>query len=393
MMTTQEKKLRGRDEMNLAILPIATLGRNDSRDVIEFFNAQTWQDQRIYQHWTVRAAAGVGLPTEFADRVLVALISLSAQQGFTDKKVTFSIYRICDILEIEPSNRNYTLVRKALRQLRGVQVDSEDAWWDRKDKAWVSTMASVNIIDELWLRRKEKKDTSKDSGHITWSDIVFDSFQAGHVKRLNISFYLSLDNAVARRLYRLLDKYMQYSYTWKVDIFTLAGRLGMVRYSYPSEVKKKLKPAFDELIASGYLENVEVVKEGKYTRVVFTKVAATPQLALPFAAEEEAEAIDVIGQESDAWESVYQRYKTSIEHRAVWMEVLNDLSETMPSASFDAYMRDTRLLTVEAQTAIIGLSKAQARDWLENQMDRQIINALRYYLDPEIVAVKFVAAA
>ena len=34
---SMEKNRDGRDEMNLAVLPIALLGRNDERDVIEYY--------------------------------------------------------------------------------------------------------------------------------------------------------------------------------------------------------------------------------------------------------------------------------------------------------------------------------------------------------------------
>ena len=66
-----DNRRHGKDEMNLAVLPIARLGRNDARDTIEYYG--TFGDSGKQQNmvWTVSGAASVGLPSEFAERVFV----------------------------------------------------------------------------------------------------------------------------------------------------------------------------------------------------------------------------------------------------------------------------------------------------------------------------------
>lgn len=62
----------GKDEMNLCEFPIAKLGRRDTRDVIEFVGEVVKDGRTITQEWIVSGTARIGLPTEFAERVLVA---------------------------------------------------------------------------------------------------------------------------------------------------------------------------------------------------------------------------------------------------------------------------------------------------------------------------------
>lgn len=75
-----KQRKNGRDEMNLAVLPIALLGRNDTREKIEYYGAFKDGDKQETMVWTVCGAAG--LPGESAERVLVKT------QGRCRKQVT-----------------------------------------------------------------------------------------------------------------------------------------------------------------------------------------------------------------------------------------------------------------------------------------------------------------
>lgn len=65
----------GKDEMNLAEFPLTKLGTRDKRDVLVY---EGWHLDEgrgpCRQVWTVRGAAGLGLPNELGDRVVLALI-------------------------------------------------------------------------------------------------------------------------------------------------------------------------------------------------------------------------------------------------------------------------------------------------------------------------------
>jgi hypothetical protein len=65
-----EQRKNGRDEMNLAVLPIALLGRNDTRDTIQYYGTFHDGEKQQTMVWTVRGAAD--LTGEVGERALVA---------------------------------------------------------------------------------------------------------------------------------------------------------------------------------------------------------------------------------------------------------------------------------------------------------------------------------
>lgn len=409
--------LQSKDEMNLAEFPVVKLGSRDKREVIIY---EAWvkdeNGERQKRKWEVRGAAGVGLPDEFGDRVMVALMTMTAQQGFHSPKVTFSEYQLLKILGLTDGKRNYQALEKVLKQLVGITIYSQKAFWDNSKKRRVTNQEAFHLVEKFWLRKWEEDDerleSEDSSGYIIWSDTFWQSFQSGYIKNLNLPFYLSLDNAIARRLYRFLDKWMYYRDECEIDIFDLGGRLGMVRYKYPSEVKKKLQPAFDELIKQGYLAEAEVYKKGKFTRVKFVKAASQPWGDIPNlfpfeqadvnendenAAEgrssgaEAALAPQVVIGANDPWGPFYEVYGTDQSHRDTWAVVLKSLSISMPQSTYQQYLEDTLLLSIEGNEAIIGVLHATSKDWLENRMGNKVLKALNGQLDERVQSIQFVS--
>jgi len=268
----------GRDEMNLAEFPFATLlGRPDNRQAIVHTGWITDQDgSRHEQSWIVRGLSGLGLPTEFDERVYVALMAVTAQHGFRDRRVPFSIYKLLKILDQEPSQRHYESVERALDRLKGVTIKAEGAFFDNSRKEVVRTAMAFNIIDKYWLRYREQDERVREEegvpAYIVWGEDIWKSFQGGYIKELDLAFFNALESPTARRLYRFLDKRMRYQDAYEIDIFELASRMGMARYAYPAHVKRKLQPAFDELIERGFLAAAATVHRQGYTRLRFCKV-------------------------------------------------------------------------------------------------------------------------
>lgn len=267
----------GRDEMNLAEFPFASLTRQQGdRDS---FTYEGWitdkEGKRHRQRWTVRGAGGLGLPTEYDERVVVALMAVSAQQGFAERKVPFSVYQILQVMGTPRSKRAYEAVQRSLERLVGVTIYAEGAFWDNGEKGWIKLKSGFHIMEKYWLAYLEEDEQVRAAegvpGYFVWSEDLWKSIQDGYLKHLDLDFYFDLDSPLARRLYRFLDKRMAYQSTYEIDIFDLAGRLGMARYSYPSKVMEKLQPALDELVARGFLLRAEVVKVRKYTRLHFER--------------------------------------------------------------------------------------------------------------------------
>jgi chromosomal replication initiator protein len=74
-----------------------------------------------------------------------------------------------------------------------------------------------------------------------------------------------------------------------------------------------------------------------------------------------------------------------------WQSVLGQLQMEMPRASFDTWVRDSHLLTLEQGLVTVGVRNAYARDWLENRLQDTAANLLSGLLN-QPVDVEFVVS-
>jgi len=277
----------GKDEMNLSEFPFASLhNRTDDKDAIVYEGSIVDESgDRQSQKWVVRGLSGIGVPTEFDERVYVALMAVTASQDFADRKIAFSIYQLLKIMQIGISTRAYRDVEHSLDRLVGVTFKSEGAFWDHARQERLHTTKAFHLIEEYWLAYREKDDRIREEeavpAYVVWSRDIWNSFQAGYIKSLDKDFFFSLETAVARRLYRFLDKRMRYQDTYEIDIFDLTDRLAMARYEKPTWARRKLQPALDELIERGFLVQADTVRVKGYTRVRFVKADKVLSLQAP----------------------------------------------------------------------------------------------------------------
>ena len=72
-----------------------------------------------------------------------------------------------------------------------------------------------------------------------------------------------------------------------------------------------------------------------------------------------------------------------------WQSVLGQLQMEMPRASFDTWVRDTRPVSYQDGTLVVGVRNAYARDWLENRL-AGTVNRLLVGIMNASVSVNFV---
>jgi hypothetical protein len=367
---------RGKDEMNLAVLPIARLGRNDRRTRIEYYG--TFKESGKAQEkmvWIVEGAAG--LPTEFAERVMVALLYIGSEQNFANRRMTFTVYRVLKVLGLTISNRNYRMVETALKQLTGVLITTDKAWVERtaegKQKR-VTTSRGFHIVDEYYLHYQEDDEEGKES-FILWGARVWKSIQAGYLKLLDIDFYYSLENPIARRLYRLLDKMMAYdpSKPYQIDIFDLANKLGMASYEHAAHLRRPLKIAAQELVDRGYLSAFEFLKVGPFSRIRFYKTG-----------QEEVQQLLLLEPETTAEVTTNETITTTPEEE-LWALIL-----TQMTPAHAKLLQEVRLVRVEEGIAVI--EAGHYVDWMQNRLALPLKRALQN-IHKDITGVQFIKGA
>jgi hypothetical protein len=255
----------GRDELNLAEFPITLLADRvpDGCKTLEF--EDTLFDQQanalVTRRLTITGSDRYGLPTAVDDEILVALIQLTKLgSNFTNRRVSFTRYELVKLLGWGDRGESYDRIEESLNRWMGVTLYYDKAWWDKDTKSWID--AKFHILESVFLvdqdarrRRKAKGQQELMLSWFSWNEVVFRSFQAENLKRLDVDTYFSLRSSVSKRMYRFLDKRFYHKARWEFDLTEFAHEhIGLSRNYTPPKIKEKIQPALDELMTIGFLE-------------------------------------------------------------------------------------------------------------------------------------------
>ena len=265
----------GRDELNLAEFPITLLSdRVPDGCKTLIFEDKVFDQQAgelVTRKLTVTGSNAYGLPTAVDDEVLVALLQLTKLAGFRDPKVHFSRYEVLQVLGWKDVGKNYLRVEEALNRWMGVTLYYEKAWWDNEAKAWID--AKFHILDNVTVISQSERRAMKRRNHVglfeswfKWNEVVFKSFQADNLKRLDLDTYFNLRSSVAKRMFRFLDKRFYHRRRWEFDLEEFAfEHIGLSRSYDSGQIKAKLLAGLEELETHGVLEPLG--REERYSKV------------------------------------------------------------------------------------------------------------------------------
>lgn len=274
-----------KDELNLAEFPITALTDRipDGQTTLVFEDRLEPRDgPPIIRRLTIMGTAKHGLPTSLDDEVLVGLIQLTKRRSnFTDARVSFSRYELIELLGWPQSGQSYRRIEEALHRWVGVVLMYENAWWDNTAKSWVDeqfhVLDNVTLYDrERWRRasaRSGKGGQAKADkpplplSSFRWNEVIFQSFQSGNLKQLDLELYLKLRLPTTKRMYRFLDKRFYRRTRLDFDLRILAcEHIGLSRSHAPSALKRRLKPALEELEQLGFLEALDPDERYAYVK-------------------------------------------------------------------------------------------------------------------------------
>jgi hypothetical protein len=282
-------KRMGRDEMNLAEFPLALLADRVPAGcktlVFEDRIQDKSQGRHVVRRLTISACDKFGLPTALDDEVILGLVQLSKADNFTNREVPFSRYKLIRLLGWRDEGKSYRRLEESLKRWLGVTLYYDNAWWDKARKRWVN--AHFHLLDNLTLYQRTKRgerpaqdDDGRPLSSFTWNEIIFRSFRAGNLRRIDLEFYRTLKSAVAKRIYRFLDKHFYFGNKQRYNLARFAREhVGLLSRSYDAaQLKRRLTPGIKELEDAGYLEPLPVkkrfvrVRRGEWD-VVFVRAA------------------------------------------------------------------------------------------------------------------------
>lgn len=267
----------GVDELNLAEFPLASISDRslDGKKTVVFEDTvfDRAEGKSLKRKLTISGSDRYGLPTAMDDDVLLACIQITKLQEFLTPDVTFSRYEILKLLRWSDDAKNYHRIAKSLRRWKGLSIYSDRAFYDHEQKSWVNR--DFGIFDNLYIYRREIQQGSNAPGasRFIWNDVIFKSFQAGYLKRLDWALYTRLKSPVAKRLYRFLDKRFYHGNHVEIDLRELALFKVRLSDSYNSaQMKRALQKGIEELEAEWDLKPMAIgqrfEKQGKGSYLV-----------------------------------------------------------------------------------------------------------------------------
>ncbi|UBV45377.1 replication initiator protein A (plasmid) [Deinococcus taeanensis] len=199
-----------------------------------------------------------GLDGDFATTLNLMYLEQGAPES---GEVNTTAYQLLSKSGFPDSGQYYQALQESLDRLKGATYTASESWRDKRYDRW--TTVKFNIIEQI------DADTAAGmafgSGTILKIRLarpVVQSLRAQYVKPLDMTFVQSLNRALTRSLYRILDARRYDPVHLNEPVTTL--RLPLQQWarecklleSMPARIKRNLDSAHQELIDRGYLRTV-----------------------------------------------------------------------------------------------------------------------------------------
>jgi hypothetical protein len=252
------RKAHGADELNLAEFPLAVFSRRRSSDQKTLaFEDEVFDDgakRTVQRRLVISGSDRLGLPTPADVDVLLVLILFSKQRdNFEARVVSFSRYELVELLRWNHGGGSYRRLDESLQRWASTTLYYHGAWWDRSVRCWQSK--TFHVIDTLDLRGRGRTGAAELRCSLAWNEVLFQSFQAGSLKVLDLDTYFRLKRPAARQAYRFLDKRFYHRKRLEFDLRIFAcEHVGLSRQHDSAQLRRALDSVLRELEAIHFLQ-------------------------------------------------------------------------------------------------------------------------------------------
>ncbi len=243
-----DQVMKWTDEMNLAEFPIAIVGDRVPSGVktLTFEDVIKDRGKPVRRRLTVSGSDKYGLPTSLDDEVILGLIQLTKEAGYLDRNVEFTRYQLIGMLNWRDEGKSYRRLEQSLRRWMGVTLYYDNAWWDKANLQWVNEC--FHILDHLKIHKGDALNGGYARSSFCWNEIVYRSFHAGNLKKLDMTLYSRISTPTGKRLFRYLDKRFYLNAKFEMDLRKFAEEHVGIRRGYDlGQLKRRLRPALQEL--------------------------------------------------------------------------------------------------------------------------------------------------
>jgi len=233
-----------------------------------------------------------------------------------------------------------------------------------------------------------------DTNYLFLGSWYLQNINARYVRPLDFTFYKKLKGNIASRLYEFLGvkfyglpagEFIHYKYS------TLCQLLPITRQKYLSRAKQGLNPAHEELRRKGFLADYRWSKgKGNDWHVLYwpgwkarEEIEGSTLEQLPPAEWLQGRPVD----EEVQAELIPASPTPKLDE--IWRKVLGDLEQELSRANFKTWVKDSILLTLEENRALVGVCNPSAKRYLESPLGSEVRKAMMNVLGREI-ALEFV---
>ncbi|MGI8495417.1 MAG: replication initiator protein A [Pyrinomonadaceae bacterium] len=268
-----------RMEKNIAAFgfftPTSKRAKGTPPKIIKF--TQIIDGNRAEAKVTIAGNTLYGMPTTADQDKYLAfqkiLERIKREKGKIENPIAFTSAELLQLLGHTDGGSNFKDVEEWCDVMASTYIKSEGAMWIAGKKKFASD--SFVIFQRVRRTGQELEDgTTADKNYIWLSDWYLENINAFYLLPIDFDTYKQLKNNIAKALIPLLQIWLYASR--EQGIFEkrydeLCQILNIAQYSYPSKIKEKLAPSFNELITQNYLSEWDVSETADKTgyKIVF----------------------------------------------------------------------------------------------------------------------------
>jgi hypothetical protein len=275
--------LFGKDEMNLIEFPFGPISTTTGKTLqVEHATFDRRLKREVTRTLIITGSDKWGLPRPIDDQVLLGMKALTYEAGCVSPKITFSRYRLCQVLGWATDGRAYRRLEESLDRIAATTLKFKNAWWDKGEQQYKSK--TFHLITEVEICNRDQLDASRSATgqseqqlcSFTWTEVIWKSFQDGFIRTLDMQLVRRIAQGRRRevplRLFRILDKRFYHAPVAKFALRRLCiGTLGLCPDYSPSQMMRVLDRAANWLIECGYLQDLRYSGRGRNLQVMFRK--------------------------------------------------------------------------------------------------------------------------
>ena len=268
-----------RDTRSLARFGITSMQVRLTEDEGRRWDSQFTISGRTYQ---MQGFADLGRPRGADTDVILGIEALFALQGFPeDNTVVTSGYQLAQVAHLPDNGRTYERLKDSLLRYwrTGFIVREGFEVPGQTDVAYFNETLGFFEKISFWEQGRRGSDLAQGSLsrdrtlRVVLTPEFADSLRSGFIHHLDRELLRNIEQPPARALYRLLsahrqndDGQLQESLTVSLQDWREACGIQDVR---ASKVLRTLSAAHEELVALGYLTDVEIVGRGQKTQLTY----------------------------------------------------------------------------------------------------------------------------